>query len=109
MLRTLPFLLAGLMVSSAALAQAPREPTQVLVSIQDVNFAKPTDVARLYQRLRAAANTACDSKIDTLSVQMQDRACAAQALNEAVQSIHQPSLLALQGGVANLKLASNRP
>jgi len=109
MLRTLPLLAAALMVSRAALAQAPREPTQVRVSIQGVNFANPTDVAGLYQRLRTAAKTACNSEIDTPSARMEDRACAAKALNDAVQSIHQPALMALQGGAANLKVASNQP
>jgi UrcA family protein len=109
MLRTLPLLLAGLMVSSAALAQAPREPTQVRVSIQGVNFANPADVARLYLRLRTAANEACDSEIATHSARMEDRACAAKALDDAVQSIHQPSLMALQSGDHTLTLASNRP
>jgi len=109
MLRTLPLLAAALMVSSAALAQAPREPTQVRVSIQGVNFANPNDVAGLYQRLRVAANQACNSEIDTPSARMEDRACAAKALNDAVQSIHQPALMALQGGAANLKVASNQP
>lgn len=107
MLRTLPLLLAGLMVSSTAFAQAPREPTEVRVSIQGVNFANPNEVAGLYQRLRSAANTACNSDINTLSAQMEDRACAAKALNDAVQSIHQPALLAMHGGDANLKVASN--
>jgi UrcA family protein len=109
MLRTLPLLLAGLMVSSAALAQAPRQPTQVHVSIQGVNFTHPADVARLYQRLRTAANKACDSDIDTPSALTEDRACAAKALNDAVASIHQPLLTALQTGDASLRVASNRP
>jgi UrcA family protein len=109
MIRVLPMLLAGLMVSSAALAETPREPTQVHVSIQDVDFTKPADVARLYQRLRTAANEACDSEIDTFSAEMEDRACAAKALNDAVQSAHQPLLLAMHDGDATLKVASNLP
>ncbi len=108
MLRTLPLLAAALMVSSAALAETPREPTQVRVSIQGVNFANPNDVAGLYQRLRTAAKTACNSEIDTPSARKEDRACAAKALNDAVQSIHQPALMAMQGGDANLKVASNQ-
>jgi UrcA family protein len=107
MLRTLPLLLAGLMVSSAAFAQAPREPTEVSVSIKDVNFANPNDVAGLYRRLRIAAHQACDSNIDTPSAKTQDHACAAKALDGAVQSIHQPALLAMHGGDTDLKVASN--
>jgi len=107
MLRTLPLLLAGLMVSSAALAETPREPTQVRVSIQGVNFSNPNDVAGLYQRLRIAANQACDSEIGTQSARKEDRACATKALNDAVQSIHQPSLMAMLGGDTTLKVASN--
>jgi UrcA family protein len=109
MLRTLPLLAAALMVSSAALAQAPREPTQVTVSIKGVNFANPTDVAQLYRRLSIAADKACDSDIDTQSAHAQDRTCAAKALNDAVQSTHQPALVAMLGADANLKVASNRP
>jgi UrcA family protein len=97
------------MVSSAALAQAPREPTEVHVSIKGVNFANQNDVASLYQRLRIAATQACDSQIATRSAQTEDRACAAKALDDAVQSIHQPSLMALQSGDRTLKVASNRP
>jgi len=107
MLRTLPLLLAGLMVSSAALAQAPREPTEVAVSIKGVNFANPNDVASLYQRLRIAATAACNSEINTPSARAEDRACAAKALDSAVQSIHQPALQAMLGGDATLKVASN--
>ncbi len=109
MLRTLPLLLAGLMVSSAALAETPREPAEVRVSIQGVNFANPIQVASLYQRLQIAAKTACNSEINTPSARMEDRACAAKALDSAVQSIHQPALLAMQGGDATLKVASNQP
>jgi len=109
MLRTLPLLAAALMVSSAALAQAPREPTAVHVSTQGVNFANPSDVASLYRRLSIAATQACDSDINTLSAHAQDRACAVKALDAAIQSTHQPALLAMQGGDATLKVASNRP
>jgi len=109
MLRTLPLLAAALMVSSAALAQAPREPTEVHVSIKGVNFSNPTDVASLYQRLRIAANQACESEIDTPSARIEDHACAAKALANAVQSTHQPALVAMLGGHTDLKVASNRP
>jgi UrcA family protein len=109
MLRALPLLLAGLMVSSAALAESPREPTQVRISIQDVNFTNPADVARLYQHLRSAANEACDSEIGTLRARMEDRACADKALEGAVRSLRQPALLALLGDNTTVKLASNRP
>ncbi len=106
MLRTLPLLAAALMVSSAAVAQT-REPTEVRVSVQGVNFANPTEVASLYRRLRIAAHQACDSDIDTASAKAQDRACAAKALDGAVQSIHQPALMAMHGGDASVKVASN--
>jgi UrcA family protein len=109
MFRTLPLILAGLMVSSAALAQAPREPTEVRVSTSGVNFANPTDVAHLYQRLSLAAKAACNSDIDTPMARAEDRACAAQALDSAVRSLHQPALLAMQDGGRILTVASNRP
>jgi UrcA family protein len=107
MLRTLPLMLAGLMVSSAALAETPREPTEVRVSIQNVNFANPIEVAGLYQRLLVAAKTACNSEINTPSARAEDRACAAEALDGAVKSLHQPSLLAIRSGTTELKVASN--
>jgi UrcA family protein len=103
-------MLAGLMASSAALAETPREPTEVHVSYQSVNFSNPLEVAGLYQRLVIAAKSACDSDINTPTARAEDRACAVKALNGAVQSLHQPSLLALvQGGDATLKVASNQP
>jgi len=109
MLRTLPLLLAGLMVSSAALAQPAREPTAVRVSVQGVDFADRAAVAQVYNRLQVAANEACNSNIDTLRAQAEDRACAAKALDGAVQSIHQPLLMAMHGGDGALRVASNRP
>jgi UrcA family protein len=109
MLRTLPLLLAGLMASSAAFAQTPREPTQIRVSLQGVNFQNPADVARLYHRLHTAADQACDSNISSLGARAQDRACAAQALDGAVQTIHQPSLLAMHSGGRTMTVASNQP
>ncbi len=108
-IRALTLLLAGLMVSSAALAESPRDPTEVRVSVKDVNFANPTDVAKLYRRLRIATYNACDSDIDTATAHAADRACAAKALDGAVQAVAQPSLLALYSGSHDLKVASNRP
>ncbi len=110
MYRALPLMLAGLMASSAALAETPREPTEVRVSYQSVNFSNPIEVAGLYQRLLIAAKSACNSEINTPSARAEDRACAVQALNGAVQSLHQPALVALvTGGDAPLKVASNQP
>jgi len=107
MIRTLPLILAGLMVSSAALAETPREPTEVRVSIKSVNFSNPMEVASLYQRLQMAAKTACNSEIDTARARAEDRACAVEALDGAVKSLHQPSLIAMRDGDTNLKVASN--
>jgi UrcA family protein len=109
MLRTLPLLLAALMVSSAALADEARDPTEVHVSIQGVDFANRADVAKLYDRLQRAANAACDSDIDTLRAKAEDRACAAKALDGVVQSINQPLLAELHGGDSNVKVASIHP
>jgi len=109
MLRTLPVLLATLMVSSAALADAPRDATEVRISIQGVDFGNRADVAKLYDRLQLAANLACDSDIDTLRAKAEDRACAAKALDGVVQSINQPLLAELHGGDSNVKVASIRP
>jgi len=95
------------MASSAALAETPREPTEVRVSIQSVNFSNPVEVAGLYQRLQIAAKEACNSEINTPNARAEDRACTAEALDGAVKSLHQPGLLAVYGGDANLKVARN--
>ena len=88
-------LLAGLLFSSAH-AQSVREPTEVKVSLAGVDFSQPASTRVFYMRLRAAARSACDSKMDgDLGAYMQDRACAAEALDRAVAKLDKPTLLVL--------------
>jgi len=105
-------LLVGLLVSSAH-AQDEREPTQVKVSLAGVDFSQPASTEAFYGRLRLAARRACDSKMGRdLKATMEDRACAAEALNRAVAQIGKPTLLALHTartgrGAPAAMLASN--
>ena len=88
-------LLAGALFSTAQ-AQDNRAPTQVRVSTLGVDFSQPASVEAFYGRLNRAAAQACDSHIDhNLAAKAADRACAAQALNQAVAQIDKPTLLAL--------------
>lgn len=105
-------LLAGLLVSTAH-AQSGREATEVRVSLVGVDFSQPASTAAFYGRLRAAARNACNSKMGRdLTAQLQDQACAAEALNRAVARIDKPTLLALHANrtgqtVPQAMLASN--
>jgi UrcA family protein len=85
-------------LSSQANAQ-DREVTQVSVSTYGVSFQDGREVKSFYKRLKRAANEACNSGFDhDLAAKYDDRACAAEALNNAVAQINQPALTLLANG-----------
>lgn len=94
----LSVVVAGIALSSQANAQN-REVTQVSVSTYGVNFQDGRAVKGFYKRLKSAATEACDSGFDhDLAAKYEDRACAVEALNNAVAQINQPALTMLANG-----------
>ena len=83
--------------STSALALEPsRVTTQAKVSLRGVDFADQASVRQLYVRLNAAANDVCTSADGYGErVRRADRACAEQALTQAVRGIGQPTLTAM--------------
>ena len=88
------FACLGAMASTAA-AQPDRVPTRVSVPDMDVDFSRPDSTALFYGALKRAAADACDSRRSSLAVRAQDRACAADALDQVVQQMARPTLGAL--------------
>jgi UrcA family protein len=106
MIRLTALLAGALLVATAAAAEPEREPTEVRVSTAGVDFNNREDVARVYRRLNAAAQEACDSgRSDWRSVES-DRACAAKALDQAVRATHQPLLMAMHGVLPTIAVAA---
>jgi len=82
--------------ASTASAGSPRVATEVQVPTAGVNFSNPASTAAFYASLRRAAHKACDSRMDRqLGAVMADGRCADEALDKVVQSMGQPTLMAL--------------
>jgi UrcA family protein len=70
-----------------------REPTRVVISTKNVDFADQQSVAKFDDRLRWAAFVACESpEPRSLATQSEDRACALQTWDAAVKRLDQPLL-----------------
>ena len=80
---------------------------QVKVDYSDLDLSNDTDAKRLYQRLRAAAGTACSSYngLELYKVKLK-RECKTAALNRAVSDVNSSAVLALHEARAPVKLAS---
>jgi len=58
-----------------------------------VDYSDPSSVKGLYERLERVSRHVCDSGMSRApSVEAADRACAAKALDEAVQHLNRPEL-----------------
>jgi UrcA family protein len=92
--------LPALLAASAALANAPTTASksetdvrQTVVTYSDLDLIHPSGVARLYQRIRSAAEQVCrpyDAR--SLAQQQRSEACIDQAVRRAVDSIGVPEL-----------------
>ena len=72
-----------------------RDANPVTITAQGVDFQNPASVDAFYQRIRLAAREACDSRNSfDRAVVLADRACAQNAVNQAVASLSRPLLTA---------------
>jgi UrcA family protein len=81
------------MVNAAHAADAAS--TQSLrISARDLDLSKSEDVAKLYQRIKSAANKACGNDVVTGSrLESQNmKECVAQAVNGTVEQMNIPTL-----------------
>jgi UrcA family protein len=89
---------AVLALGGTALATEAEIPQQA-VHYNDLDLSQEAAVARLYQRIAAAANTVCaDADRADLASKMRHRACVQRAIEGAVTAVNQPALLALYQG-----------
>lgn len=92
-------------ISSQALSdrgfmQLSDEPQSTTVKVSDIDLSNPSDVRRLYKRIRIAASRVCgydQSRLDKRRVQNR-RACIVTAIDNAVDSANTPVLTALHRG-----------
>ena len=86
------------LVAVAGQAQAltvERDVNLATVAARDVDFQNPASVDSFYKKLRVAAREACHSRNPyDRKVVLADRACAEQAVNQAVASLSRPLLTA---------------
>ena len=92
---------ATLAISGAAVAGTTGAARSVRVSYADLDLSKASDAARLYARLRSAADAVCEvGDRRELHRAMQYHACFEKALGEAVAAVGSPKLSARYSGVA---------
>jgi UrcA family protein len=93
----------------SASAQAPTPPQQQ-VKFEDLDLTKSRDTERLYTRLRTASNAVCRDFADYRSVRVRDRhrECIDRALNDAIETIGNPSLAALHASKKEMRLAQSK-
>jgi UrcA family protein len=75
------------------------------VSTQDVDVNSLASVQRFHAKLASIAKANCDSHINTAEVIAADKACARQALNDAVAHLNQPMLTAINNTATPVLLA----
>ena len=71
-----------------------REPSVVAVRIDPATLRSSGSVDPAYARLRRGAQEACMSDSVNRRIDREDRACAAQVLNQVVAQLNQPILTA---------------
>ena len=82
--------------TTAAVARADDSagPPSVTVNYADLDISQPHDVAALYERLRAAGKTVCESLSRSPDLFGAYRSCVRTALTGAVAQIDAPTLTA---------------
>jgi len=93
-------------VSASAQAPAPQQH----VDFGDLDLTKSRDTERLYTRLRFASSAVCSDFANYRSVQGRDRHrdCIDRALNDAIETIGNPSLAALHASRKEMRLAQSK-
>lgn len=94
--------------SVSASAQAPAPQQQV--DFADLDLTKSRDTERLYTRLRYASAAVCSDFANYRSVPARDRHrdCIDRALNDAIETIANPSLAALHASKKEMRLAQRK-
>jgi UrcA family protein len=89
-------------VSSASLESASSEEVRLSVNYADINLDSAAGVDRLYRRLKSAASSACGptSRREAGSLEQisNNRICAVQLLDRAIQKVDNAELSKRQGG-----------
>jgi UrcA family protein len=100
------------LVTSASLlaisggAHAEDSAPQTKVSYSDLDLNNSADAKRLYKRLRAAAERVCDHyEGRDLRRNMEEKNCAREALERAVQDVNHPAVLALHRQEGHVRVA----
>lgn len=81
----------------AAGSVSPGDQRSVTVRYADLNLAGPEDAAKLYRRIRSAADLLCGPRLSpgTLWESPSYRSCFNAAVEEGVAQVHRPALTAL--------------
>ena len=84
---------SALLIASAALpaSDAPAE-RSTSVRFADLNLDRQADVATLYQRLSAAADQLCSSRVGLYDTRLRYQNCVAETVHRAVGSVNRTAL-----------------
>lgn len=93
-----------------ALVVLQRPSLSTTVSIRDLDLQRSDDVARLYQRLTAAADRLCGPRAFNIFYYLmpQYQSCVDDAVHKAVKRINQPALSAYSAAADGVQPASAR-
>jgi UrcA family protein len=94
---------------NTAFAGAPTD--QQVVRYADLDLNRSADVARLYRRIQAAAESACGAQPVTGSYLLNSgqRSCVEKTVGTAVARVHNEQLSAYHQGKSNAPKAAARP
>lgn len=97
---------AAALMGTTAATHAADSVSQVKVSYADLDLSQEADAKRLYQRLRAAANRACDhhSGKELYKVKLKAE-CVSTALNRAVLDVSHAAIFALHSPQPPVRVA----
>lgn len=82
----------GAMLSGIGYATAPEAPPQAAIRFSDLNLNHPGDVAILYGRVRAAANSVCSAATPNSVLRVLVMSCVVDATERAISRINSPPL-----------------
>lgn len=89
-------------IASASLTSVASEEVRISVNYADLDLSKAAGVEVLYRRLRSAASSACGptswSEVGSLEQIANNKACARQLVDRAVQKLDNAALTSLHLG-----------
>jgi UrcA family protein len=89
---------AACLLGAAQVPAGASAPRSVTVSYRDLDLTTIAGATTLYQRLKTAANTVCDSPGFGLSSYQEWHSCYKAALSNAVAKVNSPILIAVHRG-----------